>query len=505
VLIFGYFPEENAMNPATDRKEISFLQKTSDWTLDKLEYFFGTFKGQIYLTVLYELVIISFLFTFSKPVVEILGSPLLPIYLDPSQEARFARIVMLYHSLAVPFIGAVVLFILETYDVRPRMATYVKWILFPGYMVVSLSAIVFAYISHEWIFHGLFIFGLSVVFVAGLMFLAAVIPTKSFPSTGDREGVPFVLGINLEQFNIALVTFCIIISVIIGAITGSYFGQGFETFLAEYVVRLEHDLFERMIIAHLHIMVALLDTAVMLLVFRYVKMKGKWYKIAMILTIPGVIIMSVGSWLVIPDFEQAHMVINVGAMFLLLAALILVGYGWTKTSKRILGPAYETASKKAKAIAVLKDPVNFGLYFQFIWVNVVVTLPGVYLAINLRRIFRTIWPEELERGIAIGHWHVLATLTAVIVVLLAADYFNISGKSRQAIGWLLTIGSVIAFGFVNLYMFRTPGTNLDWTLIVTDIGITLMIIGISIFCLHQLIAILFPKMMVIENKLKKER
>lgn len=213
-----------------DNNELA-ISSSREWIYYNLKYMFGTNRGLIILTVMYEMAVIGFLFLFSKPVVEIFGAPLIPIILDSDQQARFSRIVMLYHAIAVPFIGAIALFVLDTYKTRKDVAKHIKWLLFPSYILTSVSALVFAYVlPRNWFFHGLFIFGMSVVFVAAILVLIAVFPTKSFPEVGDSEDVPFIKGINLEQFNIALVTVCIIISVLIGAATAAYFGQGFNAF-----------------------------------------------------------------------------------------------------------------------------------------------------------------------------------------------------------------------------------------------------------------------------------
>ncbi|MFX0090803.1 MAG: hypothetical protein ACFFBD_03490 [Candidatus Hodarchaeota archaeon] len=464
---------------STDIEEKSFL-------LSKFDYVFGTTKGIISLIILIEFLIILFLSTFSEPVVNVLGFPILPISLDDAHRA--GRIIAMYHALAVPFIAAVAFYLIDICDVRPTFLSPIRWTLIPGAFLTGVSGIVFAYILPlNWAVHGLYLVGLSLSFFAGLLLLISLIPSKNFPDPEKHKEGPYLWGINLEQFNLMLVTTCILISTIIGGIAGAYFGNGMEAFLAEDIVRLEvHTLFERMIISHLHIMVALLAAAVMLIVFRYTEAKGRWYLIAMICTIPGLIIMSVGAWLVIPDFPNAHMIINVGSIFLLFAAFILTIYGWDKTSKSVLGPDYDSASWFTRIIAVLKDPVKFGLYFQFIWVNLVVTFPGVFVAINLD-VYRRATYEIVERSFTTGHWHVLVTLTAIILLLLVVDYFNLKGYMRQVSGWLLILGSLIGFGFSVFYMLRGPNADKTLFFILMDIGVTLIFAGTAIICLILLV------------------
>jgi len=62
-----------------------------------------------------------------------------------------------------------------------------------------------------------------------------------------------------------LVAVFTLVSAAIGAAAGAFFGNGFEAFLAEDIVRQDaHTLFQLMIIAHLHIMLTLIDVMLLL-------------------------------------------------------------------------------------------------------------------------------------------------------------------------------------------------------------------------------------------------
>ncbi len=460
----------------------------------------GTYRGLITATIVFEFVLVAILSTMSQPIVDMFGGYILPIYLEPTHEAAVARTIMLYHSLAITFLGAIVLFTLDICDVKPKYENLVKWTIVPGYLLTTTTGLIFAYVLHgEMITHALFLVGLTLVFFSGLLLLVGLWPTKDFPKQISEDHYLGKINLGrwnmlLGQWNLVIVAVCLITSAVLGASVGAYFGSGVEPFLAEELLRVEHDIFERAIIGHLHIMLALIDAALMLIVFRYTnpEQKGRWYFISMILAIPGTIIMSVGAWLVPVGYEKAHMVINVGATFSLLAALILMVFGWIKTSKDALGDDYPTASIGRKIVAVLKDPVRFGLYFMFIWVNFVVTVPGIYLAFNLEY-FRTI-DFALELAIAVGHWHVLATLTAVIALFLAFDYLNIKGVARHIIGWPVLIASIVAFFFADAYMFSELGIDRSIASLGIDIGLILLIAGIALFCIHMLMEIIRGRM-----------
>ncbi|MCK4849191.1 MAG: hypothetical protein KAT16_09210, partial [Candidatus Heimdallarchaeota archaeon] len=162
----------------------------------------------------------------------------------------------------------------------------------------------------------------------------------------------------------------------------------------------------------------------------------------------------------------------------------------------------------------------FAMYFQFTWVNFVMTFTGIFLALSLhddsiipRKILPNLpafrdGPLAVETTVARGHWHILGVLSAVILLLFMIEYLGVQGRTRKIIGWSSWIGSVIAFGLgvtylyaphfdmnwatnVNLYTdvveyWETTAFWLPW---VMDIGIVFISVGIIFFCLHQFFAI----------------
>ena len=89
----------------------------------------------------------------------------------------------------------------------------------------------------------------------------------------------------------------------------------------------------------------------MLLTLRKANMTGFWFKLCQWLYTPGVIILSIGAWLVITPWDSAHVVINVGAGFLLLVGGIIATYGWIDIAKNKLGAGFAEASAGKKIIA----------------------------------------------------------------------------------------------------------------------------------------------------------
>ncbi|MHA1221884.1 MAG: hypothetical protein ACTSP3_01235 [Candidatus Heimdallarchaeaceae archaeon] len=464
------------------------------------KYGFGTYKGLVTFIIAYLTLAILFLGTFSQPVIDIFGRALLPIHLDDSY--KVSRIIMLYHSLAMPFLAAVVFLVLDTCNVRPKFKAHIKWPILVGSILTSTMGLTFAYLS-PWnmIVHAFFIFGLSLVFYSGVVLLIAVFPTKNFPGEETNRNGPAIKSFNLEQLNLALVALCLLITASLGAYVGANYGNtgaiapDFNSILAESMLRSEHDLYTRMIIAHLHTMLALIDAAVLLIVLHNTKVSKTWNLVSHILITPGIIITSVGAWLVVPGLENAHVIINVGAAFLLAAALILVVFGFKETSKSVLGEKYETASFLSRFGAIFKDSVKFGLYWLFIWVNFVVTAPGIYSAIKLDEIRSQ--PFDQEYSFAVGHWHVLAVLTAMMVLLFFIDQINIKGILRTITGWLVTVGGLAGFGAAIYFMMVDNSSSI--AMIVTDLGLTLLFSAIGIFCVYQLVKIIQGKTRTEEN------
>ncbi len=441
--------------------------------------FFGSLPGLLVVAITWDALLVASLAPFSGPL-RPLGLDQL-LHLDLGDAHRVGRIIMLYHSLAMPFVAALVYLILDQVPLgmphpepaNPTEEQVRRSIAMPvtlGYMLASLGGMTFAYGGRNWVFHGIYLVGLSLVFYAGVLLAVALWPSRKWATDPACKG--YLAGIPLERLALFIVTLFVLVSAAIGAAAGAFFGNGFEAVLAEDIVRVDpHTTFELMIIAHLHIMLTLTDAAILLLVIRFYNVAGRTHKIAVPLTLVGTVIVTFATWSVI-RWEGAHRLINVGSAFLLPGAVLVAIWGFARLMR-------QGASAGAKVRALLRDPVPFGIFFELIFVNVVVTGPGVYVALNLER-YRSPAYLEVERTILVGHWHILATLSAVVVLLLIADRLGLRGWVRQVSGWGLLAGSTLAFLFVNLYMFRHPGQELAWTVPVFETGIALSLLAVAL-------------------------
>ncbi|OQY19879.1 MAG: hypothetical protein B6I34_09080 [Anaerolineaceae bacterium 4572_32.1] len=444
--------------------------------LKRLDYLTRSTRGLLLMATAWDALIVASLGMLSGPMQEIIH---LPITLVDAE--RVGRIIMLYHALAVPFMAAVTYLILDMVPTTEKLARTIRQAITPGYMLVSLGGLTFAYLGHNWIFHGIFLLGMSLVFYAGVLLLVGLWPWRH-PNTDPAYA--HIGTLSLERMAFFVVTATTLISVLIGAGAGAFFGNGFEAVLAEDVVREEHNLGELAVIAHLHIMLALIDVAIFLLVVRKFDLKGALHKFAMPLTIVGTLIMSGGCWGVMLWEDIAHTFIYIGNSLVLLGALLMVIAGIGQLVKN--RPSGQGALR-----ALLGNPLHFGLFFQLIWLQVVMVFPGLYTAAKLEA-FRA-WPLEAERRILTGHWHILATISAVMMLLLVADRLNVRGWIRQVLGWGVVLGGNLAFTIALFYEFLPPEANRDWTTLYMDAGIGLFLIVLALFLGRRLIDLFSDK------------
>ncbi len=383
----------------------------------------------------------------------------IPITLNDDE--RVGRIIMLYHSLAIPFLASLVYLTLARTDISAKIAQGIKPAITAGFLLTSVGGLTFGYLGRNWLFHGIYLVGLSLTFYAGALLAAGLFPRRGRPE-------------RLARWAFWVMAVATLVSAIIGAAVGSFFGNGFEAVLAEDIVREEHNVFQRGIIAHLHIMLTLIDVAILLLVARITPLGRRSERWVYGLTVVGTVIVSLATWSVIigPLEKVAHKVINVGAGFLLPAGILVAVIG------------FRTLAREGR---VLRDPSRFGLYWFLVFVNVVVTAPGVYVAMNLET-YRLPAYLEVERTIAVGHWHVLATLSAAMGFLLVAHLRRSRSTAARLSAWGMTVGTSVAFAFIMPYMFRQPGAVVAWPEPFFEGGIGVAMVSLAIYLVAEIIA-----------------
>jgi hypothetical protein len=377
---------------------------------------------------------------------------------------------------------------------KPFFKPAVNAIITVGYMVTMAFGLGFAYFGHNWAFHGLYIAGLTLMFFAGVLLVIALWPWDREYYVVEKAYAHTKSGLDLERLAFFATALTTVISALFGAIPGSFFGNGFEVFLAENIIRFpEKTTMEYSIIGHLHIMLALIAIMITLIIGRWLNFKGSLHKFAMPLMILGTIVLNLGVWGVVTPLEPiAHMIIYVGATPSMLAALLLLIWSWGKLMRD--GTAHISKPNFSQKIsALLHDPLKFGPTWQMLFMNFTTSGIGIFMAIRLDEIFR-VWPAREERIELTGHWHVLSAIIATIILLYYGDMIGLKGKLRQFYGWSLIVLSNIAFAAVTIFemkrLFITEAEQqplVNVLMITMDLGLALLLLVLAIVMTWRLV------------------
>lgn len=407
---------------------------------------------------------------------------------------REGRIILLYHTIAMAVVAIETYLITALVPMKPHQQANINATITVGYITSLIFGLAFGYFGHNFVFHGLFIAGQALVFFAGLQLAAALWPWRKEYYVTDPAYAHTRGGVDLERvafFTMAVVT---LISAVFGAVAGSLFGNGFETFLAEDIVRQPvKTSLQLAVIGHLHIMLELIAVALTLIVGRWFDFKGRLHHWAMPLMIIGTLIVAGGVWAVVPFEPIAHMIINVGALPTLIASWLLVWFGWRKiATARLAEVGIKQASFGQQVAALLHDPLKFGMLWQMVYMNFVVTAVGIFMAIRLDEVIRT-WPLREERVGLTGHWHILSGIIATIILLLYADMAQLRGRARQWFGWTVIIASDIAFAAVTLFEIKRLYVSeaaqqplVDAIMLVSDAGLATVLVALAALMVWRL-------------------
>ncbi len=494
---------------------------------DRFNFLFRSTKGLILVAIALISIVTAMWGMLSGPLKEWgISAVAMRLYGMKLVEAeREGRIILLYHTIAMSVVAIETYLITALVRMKPQQQANINATITVGYITSLIFGLAFGYFGHNYVFHGLFITGQALVFFAGLQLAVALWPWRKEYHVTDPAYAHTRSGVDLERvafFAMAIVT---LISAVFGAVAGSLFGSGFETVLAEDIVRQPvKNALQLAVIGHLHIMLELIAVALTLIVGRWFDFKGKLHAWAMPLMIVGTLIVAGGVWAVVPFEPIAHMIINIGAFPTLIASWLLVWFGWRKMIRERLsgqasragvaaaaGPAGRRTQRmqaaKAstpeidlrkygfgrKLAALLHDPLKFGMLWQMIYMNFVVTAVGIFMAIRLDEAIRT-WSLRDEQVGLTGHWHILSGIIATIILLLYADMAQLKGKARQWFGWTVIIASDVAFAAVTLFETKRlyvseaaqqPLVNIS--MILSDAGLATVLVVLAALMVWRLL------------------
>jgi hypothetical protein len=419
--------------------------------------------------------------------------------MDIVEAEREGRIILLYHAIAMAVMAIEVFIITDMVPMKEHQQININAIITFGYMLSLVFGLLFGYFGHNFIFHGLYIFGLSLMFFGGLQLAFALWPWKKEYHATSPEYSQTRAGVDLERVAFFIMAIATLGSALFGAITGSYWGNGHETFLAEDLIREpEKTLLQKSIIGHLHIMLTLVAIGITLIVGRWQDFRGPLHKIAMPFMIVGTIIISFGAWSVVV-VEWAHTIIYVGSVLVMLAALFFVIFSWRQLIRTGIEKRGITKARFSQKLgALLEDPLKFGVGWQMVIMNFTVSFVGIFMAAKLDDIFR-VWPHRDERIILTGHWHILAAIIATIILLYYADLAGMKGRARKIFGWSVIIFSNLAFAAATIFSMKRLFVSesaqqplVNWTMLLIDLGLALVLVALAMLMIWRL-ADLFKK------------
>ena len=422
----------------------------------RFNYLFGSTKGLILVAIAMIAIVAAIWGMLSGPMAEMGVREVVvkALGMDMVQAEREGRIIILYHSIAMAVVAIETYMVTGLLKMKASFKTAIRALITVGYIVTMIFGLLFAYFGHFWAFHGLYIAGLTLIFSAGVLMIIALWPWNKEYYQPDKDYSRTKTGVDVERmafFSTALTT---VISALFGAVPGSFFGNGFEVFLAENIIRLpEKTTMEYSVIGHLHIMLALIAIMLTLIIGRWLNFKGILHKFAMPLMILGTIVLNLGVWGVATPLEPiAHMIIYVGATPSMLAALLLLIWSWGMLART--GTAHlKKPTFGQKLSAMLRDPLKWGPTWQMLFMNFTTSFLGIFMAVKLDEIFR-VWPAREERIELTGHWHVLSAIIATIILMYYGDMLGLKGRIRQLYGWGLIILSDIAFAAVTIFEMK---------------------------------------------------
>lgn len=467
-------------------------------SISRLKYLFTSTKGLILVAISLVSIVAAIWSTLSGPMVEwgvkeitvkLLGMKLL-------EAEREGRVVMLYHSIAMPVIAIIVYMITANVKMRRVWATIINGLVTVGYLIAMFSGLGFAYFGHNKTLHSAWLYGLSFIFIAGCLLVVALWPwNKKYYLPKDSSLAHTKKGVDLERVSFWFVTVATLGSAMLAAWPATKFGKGFEAFLAENIIRIPHKVaLDLAIIGHLHIMLALMGIAITLIVGRWLSFQGFWHKLAMPSMILGTITLTLGAWAVVPYELYAHTIIYGGAVFSMCGGLFMVIYGMPKITKdRLAEQGIKKATFGQTISALMHDPLKFGVLWQMIYMNFNTSFIGIFMAVKLDAIFR-VWPHREERIELTGHWHILSVIIATMILFYFADRVGLKGKARQIFGWSVLLGSDVAFGAMTVFEMKRilvteyiqqPVVNL--VMLLADIGLAATLILLAIFLVWRLV------------------
>lgn len=366
-----------------------------------------------------------------------------------------SRITFVYHAIFTTLLYATLTVFTRMYF-QKEIQYIINNLLLIGVLTIVIGGVTYGYISRNFFWHGIFIFGLAILFIVGIIILLYFKPR------------------NAIDYNIFLTGLLLMI----GGGIGAWLGSSFMYHRYEFVEALidsrfnpdwaEENIYWRALTAHEHAMIALSLTLIFLLSIKIIDIKeNKLSRILLYLLFIGQLFMAGGSYAVWIVGGIAHLIITPASITLIMATFIL---------------SFRT---------VTRNILSWGLKVGNIIIWVTVAIPGAIVATSLRKplIFNPMFRDPLwdwaELSFNVGHWHILLTTWGIILLMIYLSWPKALGKWGNISGWITLIGYSIAMVAVNFYMLgNPPGQYIPnpyhnlWLTFFVEPGLTVMTLGI---------------------------
>jgi len=427
---------------------------SSQAVLARTDAWASRLKALIAFAIVWDLVIVVFGMLFAPPFQGANSSLGLP---DTLLRLFYPYESMFFHSLAIPFVAALTYVVLVIFRIEGRARTFIVAASTLGFVIASTSALYVVFNGDvPAAFYALWT-GLGLSFAAGLGLMVALRPRRD-----ESKGMK-LKGRKLVELDVWLSVICLLAATTVGA----YASSGSSQWGAEASFRG----FGLVVASHTHVVITIIDVALVAMIVRhfggdtYEGIPGIFVKLGLYGILVGLPTTTVTTFATVPMGVAAHNAITVFAGILLQASLFVMYAIMAVEGRRL---------RIRSPVGIVKNIMAFGLLFIIFWVNVVVTLPGIYVAINMKSFVGL--PNEL--AFITGHEHVLIALTAMALVMLIALVYNVKGRLGALAGLALTSGYIVSSGATVYYMF------LDWNFVSSVYlpyiggGIVLMVLGI---------------------------
>lgn len=381
--------------------------------------------------------------------------------INPNYEAAkayLARVTFVYHTVFIVLLYASLLIFAKLKIEDESIRDIIYNLSLVSALFTLIGGVGYSYLSRDFFFHGLFISGLAIMFVSGIIAIIYFRPKN-------------LIDLNIWVSGLLL---------ILGSMIGGWLGASFMYHRQDFIEALiqsrfnpdlaEENIFWRSLTGHEHAMIAIALTLIFLLAVSINGLtKGKLTRIALYLVLVGQIFTALAAYAVWPVGKIAHLIITPAALTLIGGTLLL--------------------SFRTELRNILSSWLKAGNIVM--WLGV--AIPGALVAMSLRKplIFDPMFRDRLwdwaELAYNIGHWHILLLTWGITLLMIYVVWPKDQGKYSTYFGWITMIGYVIASLAINLYMlYNKPGYYIPnpygniWLSYLVEPGLTLISLGVAV-------------------------